>query len=123
MEDEHKSKQSKIEMSTTLKTMVVMGSTRTGRMGSRVGQLFKDQLKARTGVTHEIDYVDLAEVKLGFMDVPYQYLPPGAASPELEALAKRVAAADCYIFISPEVCFALLIHCTSLTIIKVQPLC
>ena len=88
----------------------MLGSTRTTsppwggpkRLGERVAKFLVNQLKLRTNVKHVIDFVDLLEVKLPLLDQPHHYYAPGTAPPELEALAQRVKAADCYVFVSPE---------------------
>jgi len=95
---------------TKLRTMVVLGSTRNAsppwggpkRLGDRVSKFLLQQLKDRTAVTHDIDYVDLLEVDLPLLRQAHHWYAPGTAPPELEKLSQRIVAADCYVFISPE---------------------
>lgn len=92
---------------TQLRTMVVMGSTRTGRLGDRVGKFLATQIKQRgndgnPGIQHDLDYVDLMPLDMGLLKVPHYHMPAGTAPAGLEDLAQRVAKADCYVFISPE---------------------
>ena len=51
---------------------------------------------------HEIDFVDLLEVKMPLLEQAHHWHAPGTAPKWLEDLASRVSAADCYLFISPE---------------------
>ncbi|KAH9253207.1 hypothetical protein BASA81_008889 [Batrachochytrium salamandrivorans] len=87
-----------------LTTMVVLGSSRQGRMGDRVGKFLLDQLRNhRKQVEHVIDYVDLAELQLEFMvQAVHYHSSPALIPPHIAALEKRIARADAFVFISPE---------------------
>ena len=89
---------------------MILGSTRNAsppwggpkRLGDRVAKFLLKRLKERKSATHEIDYVDLLEVKMPLMEQPHHWYAPGTAPKWLEDLAARVSAADCYLLISPE---------------------
>ncbi|KAH9253766.1 hypothetical protein BASA81_008384 [Batrachochytrium salamandrivorans] len=83
-----------------LRTMVIMGSTRAGRNGDRVGKFFKQIAQARTAV--QLDYVDLLDENLPLMDNAIAYTPADKVTPQLQGLAKRVAEAEAFVLISPE---------------------
>ncbi|KAH9253763.1 hypothetical protein BASA81_008381 [Batrachochytrium salamandrivorans] len=87
-------------MPAKLQLMVILGSTRPGRMGDRVAKFMLAQLQSNEAF--QVDYVDLAQIDLGFIKVPHHWMPAGTAPGNLEALAKRVATADAYLFVSPE---------------------
>jgi len=97
------------KMATKLRTMVILGSTRNAappwggskRLGDRVAKFLVNQL-TRRDVVHEIDFVDLLEVRLPLLEQAFHWYAPGTAPKELQVLADRVAKADCYVLISPE---------------------
>jgi NAD(P)H-dependent FMN reductase len=94
-------------MPAIIKTMVIVGSTRPGRLGDRVGKFVAKQLAIRNKesplVQHEVDYMDLVDVKLSFLEKPFHWYGPDEVVPtELAALAKRMNAADCFVIITPE---------------------
>ncbi|KAH9253173.1 hypothetical protein BASA81_008855 [Batrachochytrium salamandrivorans] len=86
----------------TIKTLVVVGSSRQGRMGERVGKFIASQLKLRTTIKHEVDYLDLGDLQVGFMEQALGWMDPTTVSEPLKALGKRVADAEAFVFISPE---------------------
>jgi NAD(P)H-dependent FMN reductase len=71
-------------------------------LGDRVAKFLINYLKQRTAATHEIDFVDLLEVKLPLLEQAHHWYAPGTAPKELEELAHRVGSADCFVLISPE---------------------
>jgi NAD(P)H-dependent FMN reductase len=71
-------------------------------LGDRVAKFLLSELKKRSNVTHEIDFVDLLEVRLPLLEQAHHWYAPGTAPKDLEALAQRVSAADCFVLISPE---------------------
>lgn len=83
-----------------LRLMVIIGSTRPGRVGLPVGQWLRGRVEAHG--RFELDLVDLAELNLPFIDEP--------AHPRLRQYTKqhtkdwsaRVEAADAFVFITPE---------------------
>ena len=80
--------------------MIVVGSVRPGRVGLPIAEWVKAEAE-KTG-KFEIDFVDLAELNLPFMDEP--------SHPRLQKYTKqhtldwsaRVAAAEAFIFVTPE---------------------
>ncbi len=81
--------------------ITLLGSTRQGRVGGAIGAWFASIADARNDITHEL--VDLRDVGLPFFDSP---VPPamGAAPEDPRAVtwAETVAAADGYVFLTPE---------------------
>ena len=55
-------------MQTPQRLMIVIASTRPGRAGQPIGEWFR--AKAEAYGEFEIDYADLAEINLPFMDEP-----------------------------------------------------
>lgn len=79
-------------MSTTpLRLAVVIGSTRPGRLGGRVGRWFAGEAAQHDGV--DVDLIDLLEVDL-----------PAALGehPSIEAYGARLADADAFVLVTPE---------------------
>lgn len=79
-------------MSTTpLQLAVIIGSTRPGRLGERVGRWFADEATRHDGV--DVDLIDLLQVDL-----------PAAlgAHPNVDAYTARLAAADAFVVVTPE---------------------
>jgi NAD(P)H-dependent FMN reductase len=80
--------------------MIIVGSVRPGRVGLPIAEWVRSQAE-QTG-KFEIDFVDLAELALPFMDEP--------AHPRLQQYthqhtidwSARVAAAEAFIFVTPE---------------------
>lgn len=80
--------------------MIVVGSVRPGRVGLPIAEWVRAEAE-KTG-TFEIDFVDLAELALPFMDEP--------SHPSLKKYTKqhtldwsaRVDAAEAFIFVTPE---------------------
>ena len=79
---------------------VILGSTRTGRFGDRVADWFMQRTAGRDDLTAEL--VDLRDWPLPFYD---QQRPPmmGGYTDDLQQRwADKVAAADGYVFVTPE---------------------
>lgn len=72
---------------------VVIGSTRTGRFGPVPAQWFADQ--ARQHGDFDVDVVDLLEANLPSVMTDED-------SPEVDALGRRLAAADAFVIVTPE---------------------
>lgn len=91
-----------------MKLMVIWGSSRQGRKGGVVAGWVKNQASADG--RFEIDFVDLRELNLPFFDEPTN--PANIKSldeytnPEGRAWAERVAAAEAFIFVTPEYNYA-----------------
>ncbi|NLU80619.1 NAD(P)H-dependent oxidoreductase [Micromonospora sp. HNM0581] len=80
-----------------LKIAVIVGSTRKARFGPVVAGWFAEQVRQRDDM--ELDLVDLVEAAL-----PYE-LPDfhrGEEPAPVRALAPRLAAADGFVFVTPE---------------------
>ncbi|MFI9156891.1 NADPH-dependent FMN reductase [Kitasatospora aureofaciens] len=83
-----------------LKIAVILGSTRTGRFGPVVADWLLGHLDAREDMT--ADLVDLAATPLPTVFPSFGgELPPGEAE-LLAAVSPRLAAADAFVFVTPE---------------------
>lgn len=82
-----------------IRLAVVVGSTRKGRLGLTVAKWFIGQARDHGGL--DIDVIDLADTVL-----PAELAGPPKegvyASPEVDAFASRIAAADAFVVITPE---------------------
>lgn len=76
-----------------LRTVVLVGSTREGRLGRAVADWVVGQLQQRSDLT--VDVIDLADV-----DLPPRY--PEVFPLAVEAFIARIAAADAFVVITPE---------------------
>jgi NAD(P)H-dependent FMN reductase len=72
---------------------VIIGSTRVGRVGDRIGRWAAAQARRRSDV--EVVVVDLAE-----FDFPGRY--PDEPTPQIAAFAATVARADAFVVVTPE---------------------
>jgi NAD(P)H-dependent FMN reductase len=82
------------------KLMIVIASTRPGRVGLPVGRWFNDR-----AVDHgefEIDLVDLAELDLPMMDEPNHPRLQQYTHEHTRAWSERVDAADAFVFVTSE---------------------
>lgn len=80
--------------------MIIVGSVRPGRVGLPIAQWVESRVAAREG--WEIDFVDLAELALPFMDEPSHPRLRQYTKPHTIAWSERVAAADGIVFVTPE---------------------
>lgn len=76
-----------------LRVAVLIGSTREGRAGDRVGRWFTALAERRPALT--LDVLDLAET-----DLPACY--PAASTPALARFRERIATAEAYAVVTPE---------------------
>jgi NAD(P)H-dependent FMN reductase len=76
-----------------LRTAVIIGSTRLGRVGGNVGRWFAAQAQQR-------DDLEPAVVDLVDFDLPARY--PGVATPPMVAFTAEVARADAFVVVTPE---------------------
>lgn len=87
-----------------MKLLLIWGSSRSGRKGGVVVDWIKNQ--ASTDGRFEVDFVDLRELNLPFLDEPTTPFSMQSLDdythPEGKAWAKRVQAADCVIIVTPE---------------------
>jgi len=80
--------------------MVIVGSVRPGRVGLPVAEWARDLLEADE--RFEVDFVDLAQLGLPFMDEPNHPRLRQYTQPHTLAWSERVEAADAFIFVVPE---------------------
>ena len=82
------------------KIMIIVGSVRPGRAGLPIAQWVRSEVEALDGV--ELDFADLAEINLPFMDEPNHPSMRQYTQPHTIAWSERVDAADAFIFVTPE---------------------
>lgn len=111
---------------TTLKTVIFMGSARSipafwggdARLGDRVLNWVKTTLAERTGslgdltITHDVTVVDpidvfkedgaLSSISSGELSTTTFMMKPEDLPPQTKALMETIASADCYLIVSPE---------------------
>jgi NAD(P)H-dependent FMN reductase len=83
-----------------LRLMVVIASTRPGRIGLPVGEWIVGQAEAHGGF--DVDLADLAEIALPFMDEPNHPRLKHYTQPHTWAWSERVDSADAFVFVFPE---------------------
>ena len=82
-----------------LKIAVVLGSTRTGRLGEPVANWIMDFVADRPAADYEL--VDLRDYPMPFFDgISPAYVPP--SDPTVQAFAAKIAEFDGYVFVTPE---------------------
>jgi NAD(P)H-dependent FMN reductase len=82
------------------KVLVVIASTRPGRVGKPIAEWFIEEVKK--DVRFQIEVADLAEINLPFFDEPeHPVLQKYTKSHTIE-WSKTVAGADAFIFVTPE---------------------
>lgn len=84
----------------TTRLMIIVGSVRPGRIGMPIATWVRERAEAHGGF--DIDFVDLAELSLPFMDEPDHPSLQRYTKPHTIAWSERVAAADAFIFVTPE---------------------
>jgi NAD(P)H-dependent FMN reductase len=82
------------------KLMVILASTRPGRVGLPVAEWFVARARAHGGF--DVDLVDLAELALPFMDEPNHPRLRAYVHQHTRAWSGRVDAADAFVFVMPE---------------------
>jgi NAD(P)H-dependent FMN reductase len=83
-----------------LRLMVVIASTRPGRVGLPVGEWVVGQ--ARAHGAFDVDLADLAELDLPFMDEPNHPRLKHYTQPHTRAWSARVDPVDAFVFVFPE---------------------
>ncbi|GGF35790.1 NADPH-dependent FMN reductase [Subtercola lobariae] len=83
-----------------VKLMIVVGSVRPVRVGLPVAEWVRDV--AAADERFEVDFCDLKELDLPFMDEPKHPRFHDYSLPHTFAWSERVAGTDAFIFISPE---------------------
>jgi NAD(P)H-dependent FMN reductase len=81
------------------KVLVFYGSYRTDRVGIRMATFVVKELRARGAVA---ELIDAREVGLPIIDRMYKEFPAGAAPPAMAELAKKIRAADAFVFVIGE---------------------
>jgi NAD(P)H-dependent FMN reductase len=79
--------------------LVFYGSYRADRVGIRMATFVTRELVAR-GAAAEL--IDAREVGLPMLDRMYKEYPPGAAPPAMQDLARKIRAADAFVFVIGE---------------------
>ena len=80
--------------------MIIVGSVRPGRAGLPVARWVEK--RAAEHPDFEVDFVDLVELGLPFMDEPNHPAKRAYTKPHTFAWSERVDAADAFIFVTPE---------------------
>ena len=80
--------------------MIIVGSVRPGRIGLPIATWVRERAEANGGF--EVDFVDLAELNLPFMDEPNHPILHQYTKPHTIAWSERVDAADAFLFVTPE---------------------
>ncbi len=80
--------------------MIVIASTRPGRVGLPVGQWFDARARAHGGF--DVDLADLAEIDLPFMDEPNHPRLQQYTKEHTKKWSARVSAAEAFVFVTPE---------------------
>ncbi|CAN5481971.1 NAD(P)H-dependent oxidoreductase [soil metagenome] len=84
----------------SVRLMIIVGSVRPGRVGLPIATWVRERAEANGGF--EVDFVDLVELALPFMDEPNHPMLQQYTKPHTIAWAARVAAADAVLFVTPE---------------------
>lgn len=83
----------------TTRLMIIVGSVRPGRVGLPIATWARERAEARG---FEVDFVDLAELALPFMDEPNHPMLHQYTKPHTFAWSERVEAADAFLLVTPE---------------------
>jgi NAD(P)H-dependent FMN reductase len=79
--------------------LVFYGSYRSDRMGIRLAEFIVDRLRRRGD---DVELVDAKAINLPMLDRMYKEYPKGEAPAVLEGLAKKIRAADGFVFVTGE---------------------
>lgn len=80
--------------------MIILGSVREGRIGGPIAEWVKAAADADD--RYDVDFVDLAELNLPFMDEPNHPRLKNYVKDHTKAWSARVEAAEGFIFVFPE---------------------
>ena len=83
-----------------LRLLIIIASTRPGRVGLPVGQWFSERAREHGGF--EVSVADLAELALPFMDEPNHPRLRRYEHQHTKDWSARVEAADAFVFVTPE---------------------
>lgn len=83
-----------------MKIAVILGTTRSGRIGDRVAKW----AAAEASKEHEVEVLDLKDYPLPFFDEPIspQFNPNRQPAPEVQKWLDKIAVAEAYIVVTPE---------------------
>ena len=84
---------------------VIVASTRPGRVGIKVGEWFR-ALALKDG-RFDVDFIDLAEVGLPFLDEPHHPRLQKYTHQHTKEWSARIDAADAVVFVTPEYNFGM----------------
>jgi len=84
---------------TMTRIMIIVGSVRPGRIGLPIAQWARERVEA---AGHEVDFADLAEIALPFLDEPAHPAKKQYTQPHTIAWSERVDAAEAVILVTPE---------------------
>ena len=84
---------------------ILVASTRPGRQGIAVAEWFRAEAEKHGGF--DIDFIDLAEVDLPFLDEPNHPRFKKYEHDHTKAWSARIEAADAFVFVTPEYDFAM----------------
>jgi NAD(P)H-dependent FMN reductase len=79
--------------------LVFYGSYRSTRIGIRLANFVTTELRTRGAVT---ELIDAREIGLPILDRMYKEYPKGSAPPAMEDLARKIHAADAFVFVVGE---------------------
>jgi len=79
--------------------LVFYGSYRSDRMGIRLAEFIVDRLRRRAD---DVELIDAKAINLPMLDRMFKEYPKGEAPAVLEELAKKIRAADGFVFVTGE---------------------
>lgn len=79
--------------------LVIYGSYRSDRMGIRLADYLVRRLSDRG---EDVELVDAQAIGLPMLDRMYKEYPKGSAPPAMEDLARKIVAADAFVFVTGE---------------------
>lgn len=87
-----------------MKIGIIIGSTRPNRLGPQVGAWIFQLANIRNDA--EFELIDLADIKLPFLDEPAPAAAGNYTKPHTQAWARTIAALDAFVFVTPEYNFS-----------------
>src|SRR3954454_11360771 len=82
------------------KLLVIVASTRPGRIGLPIGQWFCERVRSHGAF--EVDFADLGEINLPLFDEPLHPRLRQYTHQHTKAWSARVEAADAFVIVTPE---------------------
>jgi NAD(P)H-dependent FMN reductase len=85
-----------------MKIQIIVGSTRTGRVSSRLAAWIANEVKNLDG--YEAEILELADYELPFFDepMPPQYNPERQPVPAVKKWLNKLAEGDAFVIVTPE---------------------